>query len=232
MGQNHEKGAGMRLNIAARAARWSAAHWKTATFGWIAFVVVAVVLGGAIGTKQLGEGDSPGESGRMSKILDEGFDRPAEESVLVQSDTLTTEDPEFVAAVEDIVARVSAVRSATNVRDPLEPANADYVSADGRSAIVTLDIRGPPEEAADKVAPLLSAIEQAKAAHTELFIGTLGDASADKEIADTIGKDLEQAGLLSLPVTIVVLIVVFGALVAAGIPLLLALTAVIVAYLS
>ena len=219
----------MRLDLATRAARWSAAHWKTATFGWIAFVVVAVVLGGAIGTKQLGEGDSPGESGRMSEILDEGFDRPAEESVLVQSSTLTTEDPEFVAAVEDVVARVSAVRAAANVRDPLQSANADHVSADGRSAIVAFDIRGSPDDAVDRVDPLLVAVEHAKAAHPELFIGMLGEASAEKEIMDTVGKDLEQAGLLSLPVTIVVLIVVFGALVAAGIPLLLALTAVIAA---
>ena len=219
----------MRLNIATRAARWSAAHWKTATFGWIAFVVVAVVLGGVIGTKQLGEGDSPGESGRMSKILDEGFEQPAEESVLVQSRTLTTADPAFVAAVEDVLARVSAVRAATNVRDPLEAANADYVSADGRSAIVAFDIRGLPDDAADKIDPLLAAVDEAKAAHPELFIGMLGEASAEKEIMETVGKDLERAGLLSLPVTIVVLIVVFGALVAAGIPLLLALTAVIAA---
>ena len=219
----------MRLNLATRAASWSADHWKTATFGWIAFVVVAVVLGGAIGTKQLGEGDSPGESGRMAEILDEGFDRPAEESVLLQSRTLTIEDPEFVAAVEDVVARVSAVRAAANVRDPLEPENADYVSADARSAIVAFDIRGSPDDAVDRVDPLLATVEQAKATHPELFIGMLGEASAEKEIMETVGKDLEQAGLLSLPVTIVVLIVVFGALVAAGIPLLLALTAVIAA---
>ena len=93
----------MRLNIAARAGRWSAAHWKTATFGWIAFVVLAVVLGGAVGTKTLGEGDSPGESGRMEKILEEGFERPAEESVLVQSDSVTVEDPSFADAVDDVV---------------------------------------------------------------------------------------------------------------------------------
>src|SRR5262249_24999224 len=43
----------MRTNLTARAGRWSASHWKTATFGWIAFVVAAVVIGVAIGTKQL-----------------------------------------------------------------------------------------------------------------------------------------------------------------------------------
>ncbi len=219
----------MRLNIAARAGRWSAAHWKTATFGWIAFVVLAVVLGGAVGTRTLGEGDSPGESGRMEKILEEGFERPAEESVLVQSRTLTTDSPEFEAAVDDVVAAVSAVPAAQAVRDPLEPANADLVSADGQAALVTFEIRGPPEDAVDKIDPFLAAVDEAKAAHPDLFIGTFGEASADKEINERVSEDLAQAGLLSLPVTIIILVVAFGALVAAGIPLLLALTSVIAA---
>jgi RND superfamily putative drug exporter len=69
----------MTLNLAARAGRWSAAHWKTATVGWVAFVVAALVVGGTIGTKQLDDSSAPGESGRMAKILDETFVRPAEE---------------------------------------------------------------------------------------------------------------------------------------------------------
>jgi uncharacterized membrane protein YdfJ with MMPL/SSD domain len=217
----------MRLNLAARAGRWSAAHWKTATFGWIAFVVAAVVIGGAIGTKQLDDDGTPGESGRMGTILDDSFDRPAEETVLVQSDTLTVESPAFAAAVDDVVARLSATRVATNIRSPLEPANADQVSADGRSATVRFDIRGDSDAAADKIAPVVSAVEAAKAAHPDLSIGSFGETTADEEITETFGKDLERAGLLSLPVTLVVLVLAFGAVVAAGIPLLLALTAVI-----
>jgi uncharacterized membrane protein YdfJ with MMPL/SSD domain len=217
----------MRSNLAARAARWSAAHWKTATFGWLAFVIVAVVLGGAIGTKQLGDGDSPGESGRMERILEAGFEQPAEENVLLQSATLTTESAEFTAAVEDVVARVSALPAVTNVRSPLEPANRELISEDGRSALVSFDIRGPPDDAVDKIDPVLSAVDEAKAAHPDLVVGTFGEASADKEITEVVGEDLGRAGLLSIPVTIVILIVTFGALVAAGIPLLLGLTAVI-----
>ena len=58
-------------NLAARMGRWSAAHWKTATFGWLALVVVAFGLGGQIGTKQIDpNAKGPGESGRMDKILD------------------------------------------------------------------------------------------------------------------------------------------------------------------
>ena len=97
-------------NIAARMGRWSARHRKTAIFGWLAFVVAAVVIGGALGTKQLGDNDTlPGESGRAARILDEGFEQPAGETVLVQSRTLTADSPAFRAAVDDVVRRVSGV---------------------------------------------------------------------------------------------------------------------------
>jgi len=217
----------MRRNLASRAAHWSAEHWKTATFGWIAFVIAAVVIGGAIGTKQLGDGDSPGESGRMARIVEKGFDEPASETVLVQSDTLTVQSTAFQSALGDVVERIERTGVTANVSDPREIANADQISKDGRSAVVTFDIRGSPDDAAGKIDPILAAVDGAKAAHPDLFIGTFGETSADEEIGQSVGKDLERAGLLSLPVTIVVLVIVFGALVAAGIPLLLALTAVL-----
>ncbi len=217
----------MRLNLAARAGRWSAAHWKTATVGWIAFVVAAVAIGGAIGTKHIDDDGAPGESGRMARILDDSFVSPAEESVLVQSETLTVKSPTFAAAVDDVVARVSATKVATSIRSPLEPGNAAQISADGRSAVVRFDIRGDPDAAENRIAPILAAVEQAKAANPDLFVGGFGETTADEEITNAVGSDLERAGMLSLPVTLVVLVLAFGALVAAGIPLLLALTAVI-----
>jgi RND superfamily putative drug exporter len=218
----------MRLNLAARAGRWSASHWKTATFGWIAFVIAAVVIGGAVGTKQLGDSEGiPGESGRMEKILDESFQRPAGETVLIQSDTLTTDSRAFESAIGDVTRRVSSIPAVTNVRSPLERANPDQISADRRSAIVRFDIRGDPEHAVDKIDPVIAAVDEAKDANSQLFIGVFGDATADKGIGDSVASDLERAGLLSLPVTIVILIIAFGALVAAGIPLLLALTGVL-----
>jgi uncharacterized membrane protein YdfJ with MMPL/SSD domain len=218
----------MRLNLAARAGRWSASHWKTATFGWIALVVAAVAVGGAVGTKQLGENEGiPGESGRMAAILDEEFKSPAGETVLIQSRRLTVESPAFRNAVDEVVHRVTAVPVVRNVRSPLARGGSGQISADRRSAIVRFDIRGDPAQAVDKVDPVLDAVADVKAANPGLDIGIFGDGSSEQEIDESVGKDLERAGLLSIPVTIAVLIVAFGALVAAGIPLLLALTAVV-----
>src|SRR5262245_56804688 len=103
MAQSSERRAQMRLNLAARAGRWSAAHWKTATFGWIAFVLAAVAVGSVVGTENLADNEGiPGESGRMETILDENFKQPAAETVLIQSDRLTMESPAFRAAVADV----------------------------------------------------------------------------------------------------------------------------------
>ena len=80
-----------RSNLAARAGRWSAAHWKTAFFGWLAFVVAAVAIGMSVGTHTLSMSEqASGETARAEQILaSAGFKTPAAESVLVKSAALT-----------------------------------------------------------------------------------------------------------------------------------------------
>src|SRR5919197_1162358 len=90
-------------NLAARMGRWSAAHWKTATFGWLAFVLVAFALGGLVGMKSSDPNKpGPGESGRVDKILDAGFKQPAGESVLIQNSSLRANSAAFAAVLKDV----------------------------------------------------------------------------------------------------------------------------------
>jgi uncharacterized membrane protein YdfJ with MMPL/SSD domain len=214
-------------NLAARMGRWSAAHWKTATFGWIAFVLVAFAVGGAVGTNAIDpDAPGPGESGRMDRILDAGFKRPAGESVLVQSASLRASDPSFKAVVADVVARLSTIDVVQNVRSPFAQGNAGQISPNQHAALVQFEISGDPDDAADEIGPVLDAVDDAQSAHPGLFIGEFGDASKIDAVVTAYEKDLGKAGLLSLPVTLLILLLAFGALVAAGIPLLLALTAV------
>ena len=214
-------------NLAARMGRWSAAHWKTAVFGWLALVVVAFGLGGLVGTKNVDPNAAgPGESGRMNEILDAGFKQPAGESVLIQSGSVRVGEPAFTAAIEDVVARVSTLAAVQNVRSPLAPGNAGQIAKGKDAALVEFDIRGDRDEAGDKVGPVVDAVADAQRAHPGFFIGEFGEASAVKASDDVFADDLGKAGLFSLPITLVILVVAFGALVAAGIPLLLALTAV------
>jgi len=215
-------------NIAARMGRWSANHRKLAIFGWLAFVAVAFVFGGMIGTKNIDYKTSgPGESGRADRILAAGFERPASEAVLIESPTLSTSDPAFASAIEDVVQGVGGLGSVTNVRSPLEPENAGQLAESGHAAFVTFDIRGDADDAEGKIDAIVDRVAEAQKAHPDVYIGQFGDTSANKALNESFGKDLEKAGLFSLPVTLAILVVAFGALVAAGIPLLLGLTAVL-----
>src|SRR5438552_14699216 len=152
-------------NLAARMGRWSAAHWKTATFGWLALVVVAFAVGGQVGTKQVDPNTAgPGESGRMDRILDAGFKLPADESVLIQSGSVRAGAPAFDSAVADVVARVSKQAAVQNVRSPLDPANAGQVAKGGRAGLVECEIRGDKKDAGDKLGPVLKSVKDAQRA--------------------------------------------------------------------
>jgi RND superfamily putative drug exporter len=214
-------------NIAARMGRWSARHWKTAVIGWIVFVVVSVALGSAVGTKKLTNAQSgTGSSGRADKLLDKQFKRPASEQVLVQSRSVTVRDPSFRAAVNDVASRFSRDGAVKNVRSPYAPGNSGQISKDGHSALVTFDIRGDSTKADDHAKHLLAVTAAAQKAHSALLIQEAGDATADKALNDSFSNDFNHARTLSLPITLAILIFAFGALVAAGIPVLLAITGV------
>ena len=92
-------------NLAARAGRWSAHHRKKAIFGWLAFVIVAVFIGGSVGTQTLdGDDFGIGESGRADKAIGDHFPEKGSESVLIQSrDGIRNTDPEFRTTVTDVV---------------------------------------------------------------------------------------------------------------------------------
>jgi uncharacterized membrane protein YdfJ with MMPL/SSD domain len=213
--------------FAARMGRWSASHRKTAVFGWLGFVVLAFVIGAMAGTKNIDPDTSmPGESGRAERILKDDFAQPARESVLVESDELTAGNAAFRAAVTDVVRTLERSPLTTDVRSPLDGENAGQVSPDKHAALVQFEMRGDADAAADKVGRVEAAIAGVQERHPELYVAEFGDASADKALNEAFAKDLEKAGMLSLPITLGILLIAFGALVAAGIPLLLALSAV------
>ena len=216
-----------RTNLAARAGRWSAQHRKAAILGWLAFVVVAVVLGGAVGTKHIPQDNNGvGESGRAQQVLHDKFPQPANEQVLVQSSILTVRDPAFRAAAQDVTDRLSALKTVENIRSPLLSANRGEVSRDGHSVLVGFQITGKATDADNRVGASLAATAAAQRAHPNLTIEQAGDASSTKALNKSFSDDFAKARTLSLPITLLILIVAFGALVAAAVPVLLAATGV------
>jgi len=218
-------------NVAARMGRWSANHWKTAVFGWLAFVAASVFLGGALGTKYLEDGDlAVGEAGRATKIIDAGFPTKSDEQgeiVLIQSTSLTADDPAFKAAIEDVAATLDAFPQVRKLDTPLEAGHEDLISADRHSAMVQFSPKGTYEETILYIETLEAAVDKTAARHPSLEIVELGSSSTGKATDEAFGSMLAKAGMIALPLTLVILLFVFGSAVAALIPLLLAITAVV-----
>src|SRR3954465_6429408 len=134
----------MRPNLAERAGRWSARHWKTATFGWLAFVVAAIVLGSMPGTKTLTDTEqSTGETARAEAILGKaGFPDHAGETVLVQSGSQTVDSPEFQRTVKRVGDKLDTLPQVRDVKSPLAHGREGQLSADRHSALVEFSITG------------------------------------------------------------------------------------------
>jgi uncharacterized membrane protein YdfJ with MMPL/SSD domain len=215
-------------NIAARLGRWSAQHRRKAIFGWLAFVIVSFVLGSAIGRQQIDPNDEQvGETGRAAQILDTGEPEAAGEQVLIQSRSATTKDPRFRAAVDDVAQRLDRTKHVQNVVTPYDADAYNQVSKDGRSALVRFEIAGDADQTATRVGATQEATKAAASAHPELRIEQYGDASIDKALTENDDKAMGKAEMTSLPLTLIILVLAFGAFMAAGVPVLLAITGVL-----
>ena len=219
------------LNLAGRAGRWSTRHWKTAAFGWLAIAVGCVVVGGAVGSKQMKPwAIANGDSRRAEQILDQAkFSVPAQESVLVQSRTATVDEAAFTSAIAGVVQTLSELSNVERITSPVNYPNAGLISRDRHSALVEFSIKGKADDAKDKIAPILAAVRTVQAGYPGVLVEEFGQASSQYELDQRFAGDMKRAELTSLPLTIGILIVAFGALVAAGLPVLLAFAAVLAA---
>lgn len=213
----------MRPNLAARLGVWSAHHRKTAILGWLLFVVLATTIGGASGTvtatdEEMGVGDSA----RAAAILEEaGIDEPAGELVMVGSKT-----PDgWRDAASDLSKALTATGETREMQAPL-------ASDDGKEALLRFEMKGASDDAADRVQPVLDAVQKAKDAGASKGISVyqFGDASSEKQLSDLLSDDLTKAEFTAVPLALGILLVAFGAVVAALLPVGLALTACVAAF--
>src|SRR3954467_520614 len=218
-------------NLTARAAHWSAQHRKLAIFGWLGAVVASVVLSGAFGLNTIKlENQGVGESKRGDQTQARaGFFDRANENVLIQARGAQNADsPAFRAAIADVSGTLRAFPDVRAIKSPLAAGNEGQISRDRRSALVNFYVRGDQDQARDRVGPILAAVAAAQARHPQLRVEQFGDASANKALTKVFEDDFKRAETLSLPITLLILVIAFGALVAAGIPLLLGLSAVVI----
>jgi uncharacterized membrane protein YdfJ with MMPL/SSD domain len=214
--------------FAARMGRWSAQHRKKAIWGWIAFVAIAFVIGNMAGTKQPTHEDYVGQSGQAEKLFTDHFPEKDGEQVLVQApEGGKATDTPVRTAVAQTVAAVSGKPGVINVKSPYQKGNEGQISKDGRSVLVEFELKGDQAKTDSLVESTITAVDKVKADNPNVFVGQFGGASMNKALEAQDAKDSSKALTLSLPATLLILLITFGALVAAGIPLLLGLTAVL-----
>lgn len=192
-----------------RAARWSALHPWRAILAWVAFVAFAVGLAIAVPAQETTDADyRVGESGRADALVaDAGLESPDTENILVAGDGAS-------AAAEEVADEARTADGVLSVGEPQQ-------SADGSAYLVSVVLDDGAD--ADAVQEVTAA---AAAAYPELDIRQAGDVTIDEAIDEQVGEDLASAEVISLPVTLVLMLLAFGALIAAGIPVLLAGTSV------
>jgi len=218
------------MNVAGRMGAWSASHWKTAVFGWLGVVVALAYVGNAVvGMKLIEQSDAGvGQSHQADQIFKKAFPerKPQTEFVLVQSANRTVSDPAFRATVNDVLASVKSSAAIKKLESPYDPRHADRISDDRRSALVAWEMRGDADRALDNIDALSAKSEAVATRHPSFYVGHAG-VSSDKSLDKLFKDQLALAGERSIPITIGVLLLVLGTLVAVGIPVLLALTGVV-----
>jgi RND superfamily putative drug exporter len=188
---------------------------------WLVFVVACIAAGNAAGTNEARSGGNVGETGRAEQMIDDGHfpTDPAVERLVVTARSGALDQNAAKATLDDAAQRMRRLAGVTKVEAPI-------TAPDGSTMMLPVTMAGDPETASDRVQPLLDTTAAIQRDHPALRVEEVGMASIDKGLSETVGKDFQKAELFSLPVTLAILLVAFGALIAAGVPVLLALSAV------
>src|SRR5690348_5321600 len=208
--------------VTVRMARWSAEHPWRAIALWMVFVAVCFVGGNMAGThKATAQDDAIGESGQAYVMIEHGkfADEPAVDNVLITPMSGRLDVAAATKAAKAAQAKLGEVTGVAKVGDPVPSSN-------GQALLVPITMTGDPDTASNRVEPLRAATAEVQAQYPALRVEEVGGPSIQKALDDTLGKDFQKAEILSLPVTLAILILAFGALIAAGVPVLLALSSV------
>ncbi|MGR3933269.1 MMPL family transporter [Streptomyces sp. BRA346] len=207
-----------RRGLAVRLGGWSTRHRKSAIIGWLLFVVVVAVVGGMSGSRQMTNSENgAGDSARAQKVLeDAGLSTPAGEMVMLRS----TDPDGWRAAARDLTARLEKTGETARIQPPVR-------SASGREGLVAFQLKGDPDTAGERVKPVLDAVAATESAHRGITAHEFGDATAQHELDGMLKNDFKKAEFTAVPLALGILLVVFGALVAALLPVLLGVTACI-----
>ncbi|MFD7125019.1 MMPL family transporter [Streptomyces anulatus] len=208
-------------HLPVRMARWSARHAGRAIAGWFAFVVLCLVAGIALGTNEATTEDFwVGEAGRAEATATEGgLERSPTERIMIRARSGELDMAAAGAAAQDVTERMRDLPEVESVAAPVR-------SKDGEVLLVSVVLNGPELEGKKNVVPLLEQTAAVGADHPHLVVEETGSPAISKGVNDQRDEDLALSERISLPVTVITLLIVFGSVIMAGVPLLLALSSI------
>ncbi|MFC8701040.1 MMPL family transporter [Streptomyces anulatus] len=208
-------------HLPVRMARWSARHAGRAIAGWFAFVVLCLVAGIALGTNEATTKDFwVGEAGRAEATATEGgLERSPTERIMIRARSGELDMAAAGAAAQDVTERMRDLPEVKSVAAPVR-------SKDGEVLLVSVVLNGPELKGKKNVVPLLEQTAAVGADHPHLVVEETGSPAISKGVNDQRDEDLALSERISLPVTVVTLLIVFGSVIMAGVPLLLALSSI------
>ncbi|MFF4038872.1 MMPL family transporter [Streptomyces sp. NPDC001816] len=208
-------------SLTVRMARWSAGHPWRALVGWLLFVALCLCVGIALGTDSAKTADyRVGEAGRAEAMAAEGhLERPSTEQILISARAGALDEGSAASVARELTARMRRLPEVAEVASPER-------SSDGRVLLVEVSLKGEELDADHKVGALVAQTRAVQRAHPELLVQETGSPSVSKGVDQQRDDDLALSEKISLPLTLVTLLLVFGSLTMAAVPLLLALSSI------
>jgi RND superfamily putative drug exporter len=199
------------------------------------FVVVAgVVGGGVIARLSSGGFDDPGSaSAQAATLLADRFDAGPSDLVLVAGSPSgrSVDSPEVAAAGRALAQRLAAESGVRDVTSYWAAPNATLRSTDGSLALVTARLV-QSGDAAQKRAGEIAKELAGNSPDGVLVVHVSGAPVVFSEVGSTIEKDLQRAERIAIPITMLLMLLVFGALVASGLPAIIGAVAVLGSFLA
>ncbi|MEA2537135.1 MAG: hypothetical protein QOF11_1369 [Chloroflexota bacterium] len=230
-----------------RMAMWSARHrWPVAIAWFVATIGVFVVSLSLGGINAADANQNPNEqkieASQAYDVFNAGGTNDPYEQVLVVvgGEPGATSDPAFKTTVSDLTAKLKAASAPLDgtqtptfdeLLDPFQaPPEAGLVSADGSTVRIVGRINGDKARVTPLIVPVRPLVDAARAANPALRIHTISSTFINDDINALISEGLDNSLKITIPLTFIILLVAFGAIVAAVVPLILAITSLLAAF--
>jgi RND superfamily putative drug exporter len=207
-------------SVTVKVASWSAAHPWRAIVGWFVFVALCLGASAAVGTNSATTEDyRVGKAGKAEAIATEGgLQRRPVEQIVIDSPSGAL-DVSAARAAADVTARMEKLEEVDRVEKPV-------LAGNGKVLMVQVVMAGEELAARKKVGPLVEQTAAVQKAHPDVRVRETGGPSMSKGLDQQRSDDLAFSEMLTLPVTVITLMIAFGSVIAAGVPVLLALSSI------